>query len=138
MYLRLPRIQCILFFLAGLFLLASCQSNVSDSPFASYPEQIKGSWQLTTAYRNEQETRVLDGTFFNFTEGQVLETNLPLTRLQSNDKLTATYSFVADSLILSSATIPVQKFHITLLDSQYLIMSTMIQNQDFRFDLERQ
>ncbi len=123
--------------LNGLVVLNACQPKAVESPYARFPEHIKGEWQLVTAYRNEQETKVLDGTFFNFNADQAMETNLPLNGPWSSGNLQATYNLLSDSLIMTAENLSPQTFHITVLDSQFLIMSTLIQNQAFRFNLER-
>ncbi|MBP6185347.1 MAG: hypothetical protein KA479_10430 [Saprospiraceae bacterium] len=123
--------------LTALISFNACQNKASDAPFARYSEHLTGEWQLVTAYRNEQETRVLDGTFFNFSAGQAMETNLPLGGPLSAGNLKASYKLLSDSLVMNPGSLPTQTFHISVLDSQYLIMTTMIQNQAFRFDLER-
>ncbi len=123
--------------LTALISFNACQNKASEPPFARYAELITGEWQLVTAYRNEQETKVLAGTFFNFSADQAMETNLPIGGPLSPGKLTASYTLLSDSLVMNPGNLPTQTFHITVLDSQYLIMTTMIQNQAFRFDLER-
>jgi hypothetical protein len=123
--------------LSALISFSACQTTASESPFARYSEHITGEWQLVTAYRDEQETRSLDGTFFNFSADQAMETNLPLGGPLSAGNLKASYKLLSDSLVMNPGSLPTQTFHISVLDSQYLIMTTMIQNQAFRFDLER-
>ncbi|MEZ4918017.1 MAG: hypothetical protein R2792_02835 [Saprospiraceae bacterium] len=60
------------------FLLASLVVSSCGSDEVNYAENLIGTWQLTSASRNDVPTETLVGTWFEFTDGQVLRTNLPM------------------------------------------------------------
>lgn len=133
---RTPLSFCLLSL--GLAMLStSCQSPTEAPVWSSYPELIRGRWELVTAFRNDRETQTLGGTFFNFSNQQSFTTNLPIPVNSGPDggHFVSKYLFVNDTILLSGQ-LPLQ-FIIEKLDSQAMIMSTTINNQHFRFDLSR-
>lgn len=119
-------------------LTPGCRNEVPEDPTAQFGTLIHGDWTLSRAFRNESETKVLDGTYFRFREEQQMETNLPLPGQSPGIALTASYTLQRDSLIMHAPGTGDQLFRIQQLDSQELILSTSILQQAFRFDLRRE
>lgn len=119
-----------------LLLISSCGISWEEDTYARYPELIAGEWELSSAYRDSVPTRLLDGTFFRFLEGNRMETNLPLEPMPDTAPLAASYTLKADSLLMTNRFQEEQVFVITRLDSQALHLSTRIRGIPFQFDLK--
>jgi hypothetical protein len=105
---------------------------------AAYPGLIRGEWTLHSAYRNEGQTHVLDGTFFQFMEEGLMNTNLPLPgHLGQGEDQSTPYDLRQDSLVMHTSQGGEQIFLIGALDSHRMVLSTMILDHAFRFDLLR-
>jgi hypothetical protein len=125
-------------FLATAMVLSACGNDRSEAATAAYPYLILGDWSLHTAYRNERQTSSLEGTFFRFLNEQHVSTNLPLSGRPGVGAMHAGYTLEGDSLYLYPHQLPVIPFHILHLDSQQLVMTALLVNQEFRFDLVRE
>ncbi|MCF8238425.1 MAG: hypothetical protein K9I85_09745 [Saprospiraceae bacterium] len=136
MMMRTPLAFCLLSLGFTLF-TPGCQSTVEAPVWSTYPELISGRWELVTAFRNERETQTLDGTFFSFSKEQSMSTNLPVpvSEHSGSPMFVAKYSFSQDTIRVLGQ-VPLQ-FIIQRLDSQYLVLATTINQQNFRFDLSR-
>lgn len=117
---------------------SGCGLDKPEDATLAYPSLILGNWTLQTAYRNERETGVLDGTFFRFLSEEHVSTNLPLSGRPGVGAMSAAYKLIADSMYLYPNQLPVVPFYIQHLDSHQLIMTAVLVNQDFRFDLIRE
>lgn len=125
-------------FTLGLFaLIAGCRSSADEYPWQAYPRLIEGRWDLVTAFRNDRETQTLNGTFFSFSAGQSMTTNLPLPANgpSSSPLLVSKYSLQQDTIDVTGL-FPFQLV-IQQLDSSVLVLTTTINQQAFRFDLSR-
>ncbi len=136
MMMRTPLAVCLLSL--GLTLFSTgCQSEAEAPVWSAYPEIISGRWELITAFRNERETQTLDGTFFSFSKDQSLSTNLPIPvgNSSSGPLFVAKYIFSQDTIQVEGQ-VPLQ-FIVQQLDSQYLVLMTTINQQNFQFNLSR-
>jgi hypothetical protein len=136
MYRNLNRAMPFFSAVLLLFGLAGC-SHQEPPAHAAYPDLIRGEWTLLNAYRNEAQTHVLDGTYFRFLEGGRMSTNLPLPGHRGNEAQDTPYQLLQDSLLMRTTQGEEQVFLIGSLDSQRMILSTMILDHAFRFDLTR-
>lgn len=117
--------------------MVACKENEKPNPFDQYPTLLQGQWQLTTAFRNDKETQNLTGTYFNFEDEHTIVTNLPLSARPQTEDLIMSFSTQDDSLFIFPKDLPSLPMHIVLLDSQQLVLTTLLLNQHFRFDFER-
>jgi hypothetical protein len=117
--------------------MVACKENEKPNPFARYPILLQGQWELTTAYRNDKETQNLTGTYFNFEDEHTIVTNLPLSARPQTEDLIMSFSTQDDSLFIFPKDFPSLPMHIVSLDSQQLVLTTLLHNQHFRFDFER-
>ena len=117
--------------------MVACKENEKPNPFAQYPALLQGQWQLTTAFRNDKETQNLTGTYFNFEDEHTIVTNLPLTARPQTEDWIMSFSTQDDSLFIFPKDLPSLPMHIVFLDSQQLVLTTLLLNQHFRFDFER-
>ncbi|HRW76287.1 MAG: hypothetical protein H6568_13890 [Lewinellaceae bacterium] len=137
--MRMMRTPLIVSSLAlGLFaLVTGCSSSGEELPWKAYPRLIEGRWDLMTAYRNDRETQTLNGTFFSFSAGQSMATNLPLPANSPSEGpfLVSKYALRQDTIDVTGL-FPFQMV-IQQLDSSVMVLTTTINQQTFRFDLSR-
>lgn len=134
---RYSRMRALVLGMCCAALATGCMTEEA-APHLSYPSLIQGEWTLARAYRNASETRVLDGTYFHFRDARTVDTNLPLPGQPRSEKAHAAYRLSKDSLILQTGTGQEQLFLINTLDSQRLVLSTLIMDHAFQFDLVRE
>lgn len=91
-------------------------------------EQIVGSWQVTTAFREGQTTQTLDNTHFHFTSDSMF-TNLP------TQELPTTYTWSEGQLIRQGTDTTIYTVHTLKKDS--LEFSVVLQGSTFRMQLFR-
>jgi hypothetical protein len=135
-YVR-TNLSLLLLAISLAFFISACEHVEKPDPFAQYPVLLRGQWQLITAFRNDKETQNLAGTYFNFEDEHTIVTNLPLSARPQTEDLIMSFETKADSLIIIPSDFPSLPMHIVLLDSQQLVLTTLLHNQHFRFDFER-
>ena len=115
------------------FALLSCNGSNSTTPEVETPKvnpaQLTGHWQVTKAVRNGQETKTLDGLFFDFSETGTIKTNLLGGETESPFEL-------SEGKIMQKGTNPLTYSVDELTDSQ-LVMNATIQGFDFALTLAK-
>lgn len=137
MNLRSSGMRTLALGILGVVLFSGCNPD-TPAPHAAYPELIRGDWKLARAFRNASETRVLDSLYFRFDPGDQVATNLPLPGHSPVKDGVAAYRLIADSLLMATGGGQEQLFLINSLDSQRLVLSTLIMDHAFQFDLVRE
>lgn len=111
----------ILFVLSTVF---SCQNEKIINP-----EFLAGKWIIVEASRNGKITNTLDGAFFFF-EQNVLTTNFMGIENQAEFKIQNNELELTKGLNYT--------FHLQKMESQFLLMTTKIQNTNFVFKLKKE
>lgn len=109
-------------FLFFSILLPSCQPDQVDATTT-----LEGRWELSKAMRNNMETPMLEGLFYEFKADSTLQTNL------MGNEAPGSYS-VEDQTIRTTGIVPSLYYQITELTDSTLHLRTELQG--FRFDFE--
>ena len=88
------------------------------------PDDLEGNWKITVAERNGKVTRLMKGGYFNFTSGNIIETNV------NGDTIKVGYAVKKDILDLEY---PRLKFKVLQLSNDTLRMYSRIGNNKFNF-----
>ena len=114
-------------FLLPLSLLVTLLFTACGSDTVSESATVEGRWELARALRNNMETKMLDGLYFEFAPDGTLGTNL-----MGNE---APGAFVwEETSIATTGVIPELTYEITELTDSTLHLRTEL--QDYRFDFE--
>lgn len=109
-----------------LFLFASCEDEaVIDGA------SLSGKWQLDRATRNNMETPLLDGLYFDFKDGGVLGTNL----MGNTNDGTYTYD---DATINTDGVGVNMTYTVQELTDSTLQLKSSFQGYQFGFELVRE
>ncbi|RME97148.1 MAG: hypothetical protein D6772_10835 [Bacteroidetes bacterium] len=109
----------------GMSLLVACEDDQSDDM-----ANLLGRWEVITAYRDKAPTESLSGLYYDFAANGQLRTNMTGT-----DEL-YTYRLDDDKLEQRAGALDAD-YHIELLKSDTLILSTELRRKQFRIILRK-
>lgn len=113
-----------------LFLLFLCASCGDDNTAIGESTTVAGGWELERATRNNMETELLDGLFFEFKEDGTLVTNL-----MGNDT-EGTYEWDGDQITTAGVN-PPMTYKIKEMTDSTLNIQSKFQGFQFSFELSR-
>ena len=116
------RVTIILALLAST-LFAACRDEGGVSEAAT----VEGRWELERATRNNMETRMLEGLYYDFGPGGVLSTNL------MGNESDGSYTWETTT-ITTDGVVPPLTYEVLSLSDSTLHLRTELQG--FRFDFE--
>jgi len=109
----------------ALLVLGLSLSSCAEDGKKSMEKMLAGKWELTEAYRNDRKTETLNSLYLIFGAGNQLETNLYGESKKTVYELKNNMLIQKDSLNTT--------FNIESLSDTTLRLTTVIQQQNFRF-----
>ncbi len=113
------------FFAFFLTLIVACNSNRKDERF----NQLLGKWRLVEASRNGKITESLQNAFYEFRAEGTMTTNI--TGVEESSP------FELKKKVLTQQVSPPVVYQINQMDEKTLILTTIIQNFEFKLSLNR-
>ena len=120
-------IRLFALFIVGLCLLAACDDTAEKNRAA-----LAGHWELTKALRNQRETGVLVGIYFDFEGDGKMTTNLPVA---PETPVTTDYE-VTQKEIIQKLPLPLT-YEIQSLDDSTLVLKMEMRSIPFELYLQR-
>lgn len=96
-------------------------------------DQLTGTWDLTSAKRDDAPTGTLDGVFYEFDDNMRMRTNLPLPG--ASEKWTS-FSLKNADIVLEKPGV-IKKYAVSEIDSSTLTLSFDIQGSRFEMRLKK-
>jgi hypothetical protein len=112
----------VLFVILAALIFAQCE-NEPETPIDT--AQLDGKWELKEAFRNGDPTTTLSDLYFTFSDGNTLNTNMPTMEGSSE------YEVEGMELEQEGNGFE-QDYNIESLTADELILTTNIQDYDFR------
>lgn len=117
--------------LLALILMMGCMMACAGEPKATVNEaDLVGRWVLKEAFRNEQPIETMSDLYFNFSAEGNMETNMPTAEGGS------TYLLSGNKIEQRKNQVKLE-YNIETLTPSSLILSTTIENFEFRFSMEK-
>ncbi len=108
--------------IVGLLMLACANDTQTKEA-----DKLLGRWELTSAQRDARSTDSLRGLYFEFTEDQVLRTNIMNGQAEEG-----TYERSENNIAQRNTTQEID-YSIESLTDSVLVLTTNLANTDFRF-----
>jgi hypothetical protein len=93
-------------------------------------EDLVGRWMLKEAFRNDEQIESMSDLYFNFSAEGSMETNMP--NAEGNSK----YTLSGNTIEQLNEQVKLQ-YTVETLTSTNLVLSTTIENFEFRFSMEK-
>ena len=108
-------------FIFGLLVLFSCKTDVKPQENIKV-EQLEGKWLMHQGFRSGNRSKLLDNAYFEFLPANQMRTNI------MGDEEPIKFKFENGTILTVN-----DKYYVTKLTSDTLILNAHLKNFDFKF-----